>query len=394
MDNDTEMNGNRILFSSSGEIYELRSVIRKSLFGIIVSAVTLLRSNREAVYTRSSRQVSIKIFSRELLNMNTNETWTNPMYEIASVQYLNAEHSSRILKQIECCSDEKNIYWITNYYEGDDLFEHLVKSGRIEDVEAQRIIGEVVRSIQYIHSKGIAHRDVSLENIIYHPQSRTVTLVDFGLCTLVRRNESTGCNIRQAAIDFGKEHYMAPEYFSMDEVDPMLCDVWSVGVCMLYLLLGFPPIGAANVRDDRYTYITNGRLVELVGHWKVPLSQSAVDLVEKILQPNPMDRCSLAEILIHPWFEALQTSAGLALVPSSNDLQPYVNASLTEIGITTEELPSNQSSLVPESNATLVSVFSVMNPSFIAELSGTTDKDDNSPHLAEKLNSRRSVDEL
>jgi len=163
---------------------------------------------------------------------------------------------------------------------------------------------------------------------------------------------------------------------------------------MLYLLLGFPPIGAANVRDDRYTYITNGRLAELVGHWKVPLSQSAVDLVEKILQPNPMDRCSLADILIHPWFEAPQTSAGLALVPSSNDLQPYVNASLTENGITTEELPSNQSSLVPESNATLVSVFSVMNPSFIAELSGTTDKDDNSPHLAEKLNSRRSVDEL
>ena len=104
MDNDTEMNGNRILFTSSGEIYELRSVIKKSLFGIVVSAVNLQRSNREAVYTRSSRQVAIKIFSRELLNMNTNQTWTNPMYEIASVQYLNAEHSSRILKQIECCS--------------------------------------------------------------------------------------------------------------------------------------------------------------------------------------------------------------------------------------------------------------------------------------------------
>jgi serine/threonine protein kinase len=77
------------------------------------------------------------------------------------------------LKQIECCSDEKNIYWITKYYEGDDLFEHVFKYGRVEDVEAQRIIGEVVRSIQHIHSKGIAHWDVSLENIMYHPQSKT-----------------------------------------------------------------------------------------------------------------------------------------------------------------------------------------------------------------------------
>ena len=90
------------------------------------------------------------------------------MCEIASVQYLNGEHSSHILKQIECCSDEKkNIYWIT-YYEGDDLFEHLVKYGRIDDGGAQRIIGEVVRSIQYIHSKGIAHRDMSL--VIIHNQ--------------------------------------------------------------------------------------------------------------------------------------------------------------------------------------------------------------------------------
>ena len=56
---------------------------------------------------------------------------------------------------------------------GDDLFEHVFKYGRVEDVEAQRIIGEVVRSIQYIHSKGIAHWDVSLENIMYHPQSKT-----------------------------------------------------------------------------------------------------------------------------------------------------------------------------------------------------------------------------
>jgi serine/threonine protein kinase len=134
-----------------------------------------------------------------------------------------------------------------------------------------------------------------------------------------------------------------------------------------------------------------------VGHWKVPLSQSAVDLVKKILQPNPMDRCSLAEILVHPWFEAPQSSAGsLALVLSSIDLHPFVDASMTEIGMTTEELPSNQSSLVPESNSTLVSVFSVMNPSFIAESSGNTDNDDNSRHfaVADKLNSRRSVDDL
>jgi len=59
----TELNGNKVLFTSSGEIYELDPVIRKSLFGINVSAVSLLRSNREDVYTRSSRQVAIKIFS-------------------------------------------------------------------------------------------------------------------------------------------------------------------------------------------------------------------------------------------------------------------------------------------------------------------------------------------
>ena len=75
---------------------------------------------------------------------------------------------------------------------------------------------------------------------------------------------------------------------------------------MLYLLLGFPPIEAAKVRCEEYTYIINGRLAELIGQWQVPLSQSVIDLVGKILQPNPMDRFSLAEILTHPWFEEPQ----------------------------------------------------------------------------------------
>jgi hypothetical protein len=119
----TELNGNKVLFTSSGEIYELGPVIRKSLFGMNVSAVSLLRSNREDVYTRSSRQVAIKIFF-----MPEVKAWTNPMDEIVSVQHLNGEHSSRILEQIECCSDEKNIYWISKYYEGDDLFEHVLNT--------------------------------------------------------------------------------------------------------------------------------------------------------------------------------------------------------------------------------------------------------------------------
>ena len=121
----------------------------------------------------------------------------------------------------------------------------------------------------------------------------------------------------QAVSDFGKEHYLAPENFSMCEVDPMLCDVWAIGVCLLYLLLGFPPIRKAHVKVEGYSYITNSRLTELVDQWEVPLSQSAIDLVEKILRPNPMDRYSLAEILTHPWFDnASQTSTG-SLFPMS-----------------------------------------------------------------------------
>ena len=58
------------------------------------------------------------------------------------------------------------------------------------------------------------------------------------------------------------------------------------------MLLGFPPISKAHVKDEGYSYIINGRLAELVDQWEVPLSLSAIDLVEKILRPNPMDRYS------------------------------------------------------------------------------------------------------
>lgn len=64
-------------------------------------------------------------------------------------------------------------------------------------------------------------------------------------------------------------------------VDPFASDIWSVDICMLYLLLGFPPTERASGEDQRYTFIANGDLKDLLFHWNVNLSPLAFDMVEK-----------------------------------------------------------------------------------------------------------------
>jgi serine/threonine protein kinase len=67
------------------------------------------------------------------------------------------------------------------------------------------------------------------------------------------------------------------------------------------MLTGFPPYDQANRTDQRFELIVTGRLMDQLKTWDIFLSDSAGDLMQKMLQLHPKNRLTLEEVFKHPW---------------------------------------------------------------------------------------------
>lgn len=99
------------------------------------------------------------------------------------------------------------IYIVLEYCSGGDLFQYLDRRDfKITEDRARNIAHQIAASLYYIHSYGIAHRDLKLENILMVDDSddSQLKIVDFGLSKMIGPNET-------ASDPFGTLSYVAPE---------------------------------------------------------------------------------------------------------------------------------------------------------------------------------------
>lgn len=67
------------------------------------------------------------------------------------------------------------------------------------------------------------------------------------------------------------------------------------------MLTGFPPYDQASRTDQRFELIVSGRLMEQLRNWDIFLTDEAGDLIQNMLQLDPRERLTLAEVMSHPW---------------------------------------------------------------------------------------------
>mmetsp|Transcript_36214 Transcript_36214/g.94056 ORF Transcript_36214/g.94056 Transcript_36214/m.94056 type:complete len:358 (+) Transcript_36214:264-1337(+) len=190
---------------------------------------------------------------------------------------------------------------VTPLHSGGDLLEALRYRGSFTEDDARTIMRSVLGALKHIHSHGIAHRDLKLENLLLaepHDLSRIV-LIDFGLATDMTDNPcGSAC---------GTPMYVAPEVIS--DVDSRTglsrygcgCDVWSAGVVLFMLLSGSPPFSSANVKDLMKEIRTaTVRFHDPVWHL---ISDEARSLIMALLTAAPEDRITVDAALNHRWFD-------------------------------------------------------------------------------------------
>jgi serine/threonine-protein kinase PpkA len=124
-------------------------------------------------------------------------------------------------------------YMSMEYLPGGSL-STLVKSG-LELEEALPIIEDIASALDFAHSKGIIHRDVKPENIMFR-ENHDAVLTDFGIAK--RKDASDGVTVAGAVM--GTPKYMSPEQIGGKELDGR-CDIYALGVMFYEMLMTHVP---------------------------------------------------------------------------------------------------------------------------------------------------------
>lgn len=177
------------------------------------------------------------------------------------------------------------------YVNGGELFTYIRDQRGLPEHECVRIFRQIISGVDYCHRFNLCHRDIKPENILLDDVGN-VKLADFGMAALQPRGKmlKTSC---------GSPHYAAPEIAKGIEYDGRLSDIWSCGVVLYVMLCGCNPFGAGQTGEqveDVLHKVIQAKIRFPPGY----VSDHAKDLVIRILQRDPLDRISIAEMWNHP----------------------------------------------------------------------------------------------
>ncbi|KAH9790446.1 CBL-interacting protein kinase 32 [Citrus sinensis] len=167
-----------------------------------------------------------------------------------------------------------------------------VNHGRMKEDEARRYFQQLINAVDYCHSRGVYHRDLKPENLLLDAYGN-LKVSDFGLSALSQQVRDDGL----LHTTCGTPNYVAPEVLNDRGYDGSTADLWSCGVILFVLLAGYLPFDDSNLMN-LYKKISAAEFT--CPPW---LSFTARKLIARILDPNPMTRITIPEILEDEWFK-------------------------------------------------------------------------------------------
>lgn len=254
----------------------------------------------------SGAEVAVKVVNKKEL---TETRITRLRSEVELLQQL--DHPN-IIKLLHVYENDDNVYLVFEYKTG-DLYNYIQKNGVMNEMLAMRIFTQLVEAIEYCHSKGIAHLDVKLENILIDEVTLDVYLCDFGFATTFEN----GTLIEKWC---GSPFTVAPEIIIRKPYEPEYADIWAMGSVLYTILCGSYPFQASCV-NDTLIKTKAGK----INDFQPNVGYSVRDLITRILTLDTNKRYSISQIRKHPWF---QLAAGFSRVPEKLRAPDYGNAAV------------------------------------------------------------------
>lgn len=270
-------NGNSSI--SSTEFYTLGPELGKGSSGKVYQATHIL----------TGEQVAIKCIDKARLKDERKRR--KAMHEI---QALYRCHGNRVIRLYEVIESKAELQLVLELMDGGDLYQYVKANGALDEPLAKHIFVQLVQAVKHVHSLNIAHRDIKLDNVLLSADARIAKLCDFSICRIV----APGVKIKDFS---GTPAYLAPEVLINCEHDPLLADMWSLGVLLYSMLHAALPFRADDIKTLQKIVLTG----------EVTLSQSltseAKDLITRLLEMMPAKRPRSTQVLNHPWLQEVHS---------------------------------------------------------------------------------------
>ena len=198
------------------------------------------------------------------------------------------------------------VYLVTELLEGGELLEALLDRGNYTEADAAAIMRPVLEGLAYMHSRGVTHRDLKLENLLLADATdlSSVRIADFGLAKAAF-SSGNGDRPGVGAI-CGTPSYLAPEIIAGQRYTPAV-DCWAAGVCVYILLSGVVPFNwtdrpGADLRE-LFDRISAGSFSVDGPEWE-GVSDGAKNLVHGLMCVDVSSRLTAEAALAHPWLSS------------------------------------------------------------------------------------------
>ena len=184
---------------------------------------------------------------------------------------------------------------------GGELFDYIVAHHKVKEKKACHFFQQIISGVDYISKLGIVHRDLKPENLLLDFDDN-IKLIDFGLSNTYKKDETlkTAC---------GSPCYAAPEMIEGKRYIGTRVDIWSAGVILFAMICGFLPF------EDPNTSNLYKKILSADYHIPSFVSESAKDLLNKILNTDPDKRYTIQQIRDHSWYKqhAEKTYSGIVV---------------------------------------------------------------------------------
>jgi serine/threonine protein kinase len=213
-----------------------------------------------------------------------------------------------IVRLYEIFESDKHMLYVNELWVGGDLLTYVRKRRRLKESLAKYLFLQIIDGLRYMHSKGILHRDVKLDNILLD-ESGKLKICDFG----VSRFWKPGQLMTE---QWGTPAYIAPEILRGRGYTGFGIDVWSAGVVLYAMLYGSVPFKGNGIQE-MHPYI-------IAGDYKLgdEASECAKDLLRKILNVDETKRYNIDQILDHEWMQNIKPKDNIF---SSEELEEIDN---------------------------------------------------------------------